>query len=566
VAKHVVNRIADLLQELRRRKVFRAAGMYLVAAFIAVQVVDAVFPLLPLPERAGTLVLELLAVGFPIAVGLAWALELTPGGLRWELTKEEVAAIGSVDAPSRKPLRRDSIAVLPFENLTPDLENEYFSDGITEDIIASIARVRGLRVLSRSSVIPYKDSRRPLGEIARELGVGTVVTGTVRRSGWRVRIVARVVDALDEGHLWSETYDRDLEDVFRVQSEVASQVAGVVQRELSPADRSRIELRGTTDPEAYDLYLRARFLWNARDRDAIVDSIELFQRALEHDPDFALAHAGLADAYVVLGIYGTHPPTTVFPAAKASIDAALSIDPQLGEAMAARSCVAAIYDWDWAGAEAGCRRAVELSPSYATAHQWYAMNILSAQGRFDDAFAALDRASRLDPASMAIAMGRGIVRFYARDYDRAIAELQAVERSHPRFARVHYFLAQCHAAKGEMHRSVTHTRQALESSRASSESLAVHAHVLARCGNPKPAGQYLDKLLARADRSYVSPTLIAQVMIGLDRTDEALDYLEAAAEGRATDLIWLGIRPVYDPLRGLPRFDAVLGRMGLLRG
>jgi serine/threonine-protein kinase len=569
VAERVVNRIAGLLEELRRRKVFRAAGMYLVMAFVVVQVVDAVFPLLPLPERAGTLVLELLAIGFPIAIGLAWALELTPGGLRWELTREEVAAItarNETGSTWRRPLRQDSIAVLPFENLTPDLENEYFSDGITEDIIASIARIRGLRVLSRASVLPYKNSRQPLSEIARELGVGTVVTGTVRRSGWRIRIVARVVDAHDEGHLWSDTYDRDMEDVFRVQSEVAAQVAGVVQRELSPADRSRIEIRGTTDAEAYDLYLRARYLWNVRDRDAVVDSIDLFKQALAQDRGFALAHAGLADAYTVLGIYGTHAPNDVFPAAKASLDSALGIDAQLGEAVASQACIAAIHDWSWEAAEQGFRRAIELSPSYATAHQWYAMNVLSPQGRFEDAFAALDRASRLDPASMAIAMGRGIVRFYARDYDQAIAELEAVERLHPRFARVHYFLGQCYAAVGNMHRSVSHTRRAVETSRGSSESLALHAHILARCGNRRPAEQFLDKLLARAERTYVSQALVAQVMIGLGRPDDALERLEAAAAARATDLIWLGIRPVYDPLRDSPRFHDILGRMGLARG
>jgi TolB-like protein/tetratricopeptide (TPR) repeat protein len=477
-----------------------------------------------------------------------------------------ITAKNDAEPTWRRPLRRDSIAVLPFENLTPDLENEYFSDGITEDIIASIARIRGLRVLSRASVLPYKNSRQPLSEIARELGVGTVVTGTVRRSGWRIRIVARVVDAHDEGHLWSDTYDRDMEDVFRVQSEVAAQVAGVVQRELSPADRTRIEVRGTTDAEAYDLYLRARYLWNVRDRDAVVDSIDLFKQALDRDADFALAHAGLADAYTVLGIYGTHAPTEVFPAATASLEAALKIDPQLGEAVASRACIAAIHDWDWEAAERGFKQAIDLSPSYATAHQWYAMNVLSPQARFEDAFAALDRASRLDPASMAIAMGRGIVRFYARDFDQAIAELEAVERLHPRFARLHYFLGQCYAAVDNMHESVSHTRRAVETSRGSSEALATHAHVLARCGNARPAEQFLDKLLVRAERTYVSQALIAQVMIGLGRTDDALDRLEEAADARATDLIWLGIRPVYDPLRDDPRFHDILGRMGLARG
>jgi serine/threonine-protein kinase len=548
----MIERLSLLVRELRRRKVVRAAGMYLVAAFVALQVVDAAFPYLPLPQSAGTLVLVVLAIGFPLSLALAWALEWTPEGLRRELPAPDLA------------LRADSIAVLPFENLGPDTESEYFSDGVTEDITASIARIRGLRVLSRSSVIQYTSGRRPLGEVAKELGAATLVTGSVRKAGGRLRIVAQVVDARTEAQIWSQTYDREMQDVFEVQSEVAAQVAGAVRRELSPDDQTRIQIRGTKDPQAYDLCLRARFLWNLRNENAVADSVELFLRALERDPDFALAHVGLADAYSILGIYGARAPDAVFPAARAAADQALRVDPDLGEAMASRACVTAVYDWEWVKAEKEFRRAIKLSPSHPTAHQWYAMNLLAPLSRFDDALTELARARDLDPGSFAISASQGLISLYARDYEGAVAALEAVDERHPRFALVHYFLTQCHAAAGRMDRSLEHARRAMELADRSPETMAVNGYVLGLSGRGEEAEAVLGRLSALAEKRYVSKVLPAQVLLGLERENEALDHLEAALQARATDLIWLGVRPMYDPLRDNPRFREVVSATGVL--
>ena len=356
--------VVRLVEELRRRRVIATAGMYLFGSFVVMQVVDAVFQYLPFeqPDAAGRLVLLLLAIGFPVALGLAWFLEMTPPKLRRELSREEAESQGSDQPTERaaKALRPDSVAVLPFDNLSDDPENAYFSDGITDDIITSVAQIRGLRVLSRTSVMQYKGVNRHVGEIAGELGVATVVVGSVRRSGSRIRVMAQVVDTRTDNHLWTETYDRELEDIFRVQSEISSKIGEAVQRELSSADKQRIEARGTSDPEAYDLYLRARFLWNQRSEAPVAESVRYFQRALERDADFALAHSGLADAYTILGIYGARAPREVLEAAKESAELALSIDPTLGEAIATKACVNGIFDWDWAGAEEGFKRALEL--------------------------------------------------------------------------------------------------------------------------------------------------------------------------------------------------------------
>ena len=555
-----MNRLARFVKELHRRKVVRTAGGYAVVAFVIIQVVSAVFPTLPLPDGADTLVVVLLALGFPIALVLAWALELTPQGLREEMSAAEAEALAAI-----KELRIDSVAVLPFENLSAGAENEYFSDGVTEDIIASIARIPGIRVLSRHSVLRFKGERRALDDIARELGVATVVTGSVRRDQDRLRIVAQVLDARDDSHRWSATYDRAVGDVFQIQSEVAGRVAEAVRQELPSAERAGIEARGTTDAQAYDLYLRARFHWNNRDPESLAQSIDYYRRALERDPDFALAHAGLADAYVVLGIYGAKTPADVYPAARSAAAKALAIDPRLGEAVASGACVAAIYDWDWPAAEAQFRRAIELAPSYATGHQWYAANLLTPRRRFTEALAALDRAAEIDALSPAIATTRGIVHFYARSYSEARDHFRTVLADHPRFGLAHHFQGMCYAAEGRMEEALTSAEEAVRRSNGRPETRAAEGYALARSGRTAEAERVLIALRSEGEGGYVSPVLLAHVLTGLGRSDEALAELARAVRVRASDLLWIAVRPEYDALAGAERFRAILGEIGLSR-
>jgi TolB-like protein/Tfp pilus assembly protein PilF len=459
--------------------------------------------------------------------------------------------------------RPHSVAVLPFENLSDDPENAYFSDGITDDIITSVAHIRDLHVLSRTSSMQYKGVNRPVGEIAMELGVATVVMGSVRRTGSRVRVMAEVIDARSDDHLWTDTYDRELEDIFEVQTEVASKIAEAVQRELSSDDRERIETRGTKNPQSYDLYLRARFLWSQRSEASVSESIGFFQQALELDAGFALAHSGLADAFTVLGIYGFRDPREVLEAARRAADEALAIDPTLGEAIAARACVLGLYDREWAAAEEGFKRAIELAPSYGAAHQWYAAHVLTPQGCFEDARKQLERAHDLDPASSAISISQGIVSFYSGELERAIEELEAFFTFHPRFALVYLFLGQCYGQSGHHLSAIEMFQAAVELTEESSETLAALAHCLGQAGRAPEAESILKRLEERSTERYVSPALLAQVLIGLGRTEEALDRLEEAQRGRATDLIWIGVRPVYDPLRESPRFRAVESLVGL---
>lgn len=466
--------------------------------------------------------------------------------------------------PTQPPeSRANALAVLPFENLSDDPLDEYFSDGITDDIITALSRISGLRVTSRASALQYRKVARPLKEIADELEVGAVVDGSVRRSGDRVRIVVQLVDAAADEHLWSETYDRELGDIFRVQSQVATSVANAVRLELTGPSFEGIEGRGTRDSEAYDIYLQGRFRWNQRTATSVAESAVFFQRALERDPEFALAHAGLADANTVLGIYGVRRPSEVMEAARKAALRAVELDPSLGEARASLACVHAIYDRDWTEAEAGFRQAFETAPSYATGRHWLAMNLLTPTRRFAEAVAQLERAEELDPHSMPISVGRGILAFYERDYVHAAEALEASTLRYPRFSLSFFFLGQCWDAMGLGERALAPLKRAVELSHESSEAVAALGHALAVSGRTDEAVALAQRLENRARQRYVSPALLAQVELGLGRTEKALALLGEAAEVRATDAIWLGVRPVYDPLREEPAFQHLIGRLGI---
>ncbi|MGD8287815.1 MAG: hypothetical protein PVI31_04220, partial [Gemmatimonadota bacterium] len=522
-----IGRVQAFVDELRRRKVIQAAGAYLVVSFVVLQVVDAAFDLVFTdPETAGRVVLIALVLGFPVALGVAWVFQVSPPRFTKETPRPEDAS--AVSAGASESLRRDSIAVLPFENLSDDPTNAYFSDGITDDIITSIAHIRGLRVLSRASVVRFAGAGRSVQEIASRLDTATVVLGSVRRVGSRVRIVAQVVDATTDRHLWSETYDRELEDIFHVQSEVAERIADAVARELPTTDRQRIESRGTTNPEAYDLYLRGRYLWNRRTESAVAEAIRFFQHSLEHDPGFAMAHAAMAEAHTAMLLYGAVAPCEVAPVAQAAADAALSVDSSLGEALAAKACLAGIFGWEWSRAEEMYAKAIELAPSYATAHQWYALNLLAPQGRFTDASLQLELAGSLDPGSAAISASEGVLAFYARRHQDGIDILTEVLKAHPRFGLAQYFLGLCYEQSGETDRAIDAHSRAVQLAEESSETLAALAHASAQGGLEGRAEALLERLRRRRERQYVSRALLAQILIGLGRRDDAISELQLA--------------------------------------
>lgn len=569
------SKVSAFIRELRRRRVFRVAAVYFAVAFVLVETSDLVFPALEIPSWAYTLVVVLAIMGFPIAMVLAWAFDLTPEGVHRTEPLPGTADSAPQSAAPRDPAPSGvrpptpsaarpprppggpSIAILPFTNLSGNPEDEYFSDGVTEDIMARVCSVPGLRVISRTSVMRYKGATTPIPEIVGELGVAYVMEGTVRRTPERVRIVVQLVDGATDLNLWVETYDRKVEDVFAIQSEVAARVADALETELSTRDRTRLARTPTRSLAAYDLYLRGRHEWNRRTPRALERSLEHLERALVLDPDFALAHAAMADSLVTLGVYGAAAPGEVMEQARSAAEEALTRDPSLAEAMTARACVRALHDWNWSGAESDFRRGIELDPQYPTARQWYAMNLLVPRKRFEEARIQLDFALELDPLSPVLEVSTGILRFYQRDWPAAERTLRDLLEREPDFAVARYFLGLVLAHSSRADEARPELVETVQRMSGAGEAAAALAMVQAMTGDRDGALATLAGLQERRERSYVSPVLLAQVRAALGEQDRAMELLAEALEERAAALAWLDLRPALDPLRDREDFHRI---------
>jgi TolB-like protein/DNA-binding winged helix-turn-helix (wHTH) protein len=352
-----------------------------------------------------------------------------------------------------------SIAVLPLENLSGDPSQEYFADGITDALITQLAKLHGLRVISRTSIMQYKSLRKPLPDIARDLSVDAVVEGSVSRSGNRVRVTAQLVDAHADRHLWAEEYDRDLREILSLQSELARDIAEKVRANISSEEQLLMARTGTVEPAAYESYLRGRSFWNQRTPAGLKQSIIHFQHAIELDPRYAEAYSGLADAYTALGYTSYWAPKDSFPKAREFANKALQIDPSLAEARTSLAYVKLYYDWDWRGAEEEFKRAIAVNPNYATAHHWYSV-LLTARGRHDEALSEIGRAHELDPLSVPINTDIGFELYYARRYEEAISHLRSVLQTSPKFPLAHLWLGRAYEQKGMYPEAITEFEQA----------------------------------------------------------------------------------------------------------
>ncbi len=562
-----MSRAARFFGELKRRHVVRVAIVYTVVAWILIQIGEVVFPALSLPDWTLTLVVVLAAFGFPIAVVLAWAFDLTPEGV---VRTDAADAVATAPPPSNAaPAEKDDevelterdlsgIVVLPFENMSPDAENEYFSDGIAEDLISRLSETSSIRVISRTSAWTYKNARVGAKQIAAELGVAYLVEGSVRRSGDNVRIVAQLIDARSDGHVWAETYDRKLEDIFAIQSDVAHRIAAALQITLSvEGSASGAEGSPTTDLKAYDLFLRGRYHWNRRTAAGLEKSVAHFKSAIDRDPDFVPARAALAEAYVTLAIYGLRPATDVLPLACAEAEEALNRKPGQPSALSALACVRAIYDWEWDQASTAFEQAIRDNPQYPTAPHWYAANVLTPLGRFDEAVEQLKRAARVDPASPSIESSFGVVEFMRGDYASAVTRFERLLRQDDGLAFAHYCLGLSAHYMGEPERAIDSLERASSAGGWSAEIQAALGGALAAAGRKPEAREVLHSMTEAKDNHYVSPVRIAQLHAGLSEPEVALDRLEEALSARAADLIWIDVFPAFETVRGLPRYEEV---------
>ncbi len=459
------------------------------------------------------------------------------------------------------PRAERSVAVLPLANLSPDPENEYFADGMTDELINALAKVPGLHVVSRTSAFAFKGRQQDVRSIGAQLSVECVLEGSVRRAGRRLRTAVQLVSVSDGYQLWSETFDREMEDVFAIQDEISRGVVSALKLRLLGEGGPALVKSATDDFEAYTLYLKGRLLWNRRSEDALRHGLQLFEQALVRDPKYPLAHVGLADSYVLLGFYTALAPGDAFPRAKAAAETALRLDPGLGEAYPTLAYVKMYYEWDWPGALSAFREAIDRNPSYATAYQWQG-NCLALLGRFDASIASFQRAVELDPLSgiKNAALGWGC--FFARRYPEALAQQRRALELDPELAVAHLWAGLSLEGAGELTEAVERFEDAVRLLGRDPVALSFLAHAVALAGARRVAESLLAELLDMTRRRYVSAYDIAIACLGLERHDDAIAWLERGYAERTHWMALMRSDPRLDPLRNDPRFQNLIGRMG----
>jgi TolB-like protein/Flp pilus assembly protein TadD len=585
-----VNR--GFFSELKRRNVYKVAVAYVVVFWLLIQAASIFLPTFDAPPWAMKVFIALLVLCFPIVIILSWAFEITPEGIKLEseidpkksiskktgrkivgltiavaivavglmifqLIRPQLAAKNQVAGASTTSIPAKSIAVLPFDNLSRDPDNAYFCEGVQDEILTRLAKVADLKVISRTSTQQFKSAPDNLTQIAKQLGVAHILEGSVQKAGDQVRVNVQLVNGLNDAHLWADTYDRKLNDIFAVESEIAKTIADTLQAKLSGSERQAIAARPTENTEAHQLYLKGRFFWNKRTGNDLKKSIDYFNQAIAADPNYALAYAGLADAYVLLPGYTAGIPRDCYPKAMAAAQKALKLDDTLAEAHTTLGMAIWSYEFDLPQANREFQRAIELNPNYATGHQQYGNVTLAASGRFDDAIAEGKRAVELDPLSLVINADLGGTYYFSRRYDEAITQQRKTLEMDPDFYFARFSLGEALMAKGAFGEAISEYQKA----RASNDDpfvLALLGNAYARSGNKAEALKIVEQLKELSKQRYVNAYSFVVVCLGLGDKEQALRWLEQSYEDRAgSDVGWIRVDSLLDPLRGDPRFEAI---------
>ncbi|HKV79023.1 MAG TPA: tetratricopeptide repeat protein [Candidatus Sulfotelmatobacter sp.] len=459
----------------------------------------------------------------------------------------------------------DSIAVLPLKNLSDDREQDYFADGMTEALITDLGKVSALRVISRTSVMRYKDTKKALPEIARELQVDALVEGTVARSGDRLRITANLIQASPERHVWADTYEGNLSDVIALQNDVARRITQQIQVQLTPEEHVRLSASHPVDPEAYKLYIKGRYFWVKRNRESFDRAMDYFQQAIDRDPTYAAPYSGLADCYVLFGSsfdVGGAAPNEVQPKAKAAALKALELDNSLADAHNSIAYVKLTYDWDWIGAEADFRRSLALNPGYAHGHHWYAHLLLSS-GRREEALAESNRALELDPVSPIINLHLGWHYLYNKQYDRAIEQLGKTLELDPDYALAHWYLGLAYEQKKMFPQALREMGRAKDLLPTNLTVQCDIGHIYAVSGDKDRAEKVIAGLKEESARRYVNQYELALIYVGLGQNDQAFKSLERAFHEHSDMLVYLKVDPRLDSIRSDSRFADLMRRVGI---
>jgi Predicted integral membrane protein len=459
-------------------------------------------------------------------------------------------------------LPKDRIAVLPLLNISPDQVDEYFADGMTEELISSVSMIRGLRVIARTSVMRYKRAHKPIGQIGRELNVGNILEGSVRKVGNKIRISVQLVETSREEPSWSHKYDREVKDVFAIQSEIAQHVAEALKDHIF-GGKHREEPRTTTfSTEAYKSYLRGRQLWSKRTEEDLKNAVSFFEKALGIDPNYARAYVGLADTYATLALLEFMAPNEAYPKAKEAVRKALALNPGLAAAQTSLGLIKFQYDWDWKGAEEEFREAISNNFNYAPAHHFFA-DYLKAMGRFEEALAEIEKARELDPLSLAINIGVGHVLYLSGQYDRAIEEYKKAVELDPNFMATHVWFGRPYLEMGMFAEAIAELETAVSLSGDSVIALAMLGHSLASSGQNSQAMQILEKLEEKSRSQYVPSYWIAVIYNGFRDKEQVIAWMRKAFEERSSWLVWSNVEPRFAWLRDDPDFESLMSAMNL---
>jgi TolB-like protein/Flp pilus assembly protein TadD len=593
----------NFFAELKRRNVYKVAIAYAVVSWLLIQAASIFLPAFDAPPWVMKIFIIVIIFGFPVALIFSWAFEITAEGIKLESeiepnksiarrTGRKIVAVtialavvaaglfvyqlvrprahsqveGGVPstpnnnglAGARPSITEKSIAVLPFDNLSRDPDNAYFCEGVQDEILTRLAKVADLKVISRTSTQHFKSTPDNLPQIAKQLGVAHIVQGSVQKVNDQVRVNVQLINALTDAHLWADTYDRKLTDIFAVESEIAKTIAETLQARLSGSEKSAIAKTPTVNPDAYELYLRGKFFAEKRTGADLRKSIEYYEQAIAKDPNYPLAYVGLADSHLLLSAYGAISPKESISPAKAALKKALELDDSLAEAHASSGLLATL-ELDLGRGISELERAIQLNPNYATAHHWLALPLM-AIGQLDRAIVEGKRAIELDPLSLICNSDLGWIYFNARRYDEAEAQARKTLEMDSRFVVAHYYLGEVFQFKGELNNAIAEYQKAFDLNN-DPFSLAMLGQAYARQGKTDEARKVLARLREDAKSRYVSPYAFAVVLTGLGDKAHAIDELERSYDEGGFYISLIKVDPLFDDLRGDPRFEALVQKV-----
>jgi len=588
-------KIDNFFAELQRRNVYKVAVAYAIVGWLLVQIATQVFPFLEIPTWIVRLVIVLVAAGFPIALVIAWAFELTPEGIKrtddvdpaasarqprkytWIFLVIVGAALSvglfftgrytgrATTSAAGTELPAKSIAVLPFESLSEEKGNAYFAEGIQDEILTRLAKVADLKVISRTSTQHFKSAPDNLPQIAKQLGVTNILEGSVQKANDQVRVNVQLINALTDAHLWAETYDRKLTDIFAVESDIAKTIADTLQAKLTGSEKIAIAKKPTENPEAHELYLKGRFFWNKRTAADLRKSIEYFNQAIAKDPGYAQAYAALAQSWKLLPAFNGGAPNDCFPQAEAAAKKALALDDTSSTAHAALASLKGLNGFDYPGAIAEYERTLQLNPNDATARQWFANDTLANVGQTEREIAELKRAVELDPLSLVINSNLGVAYIHAGRLDEAIAQLGKTVELDGTFYYARYNLAQALELKGLIPEATAEYQKTMSMTE-DPVPLGMLGRLYASHGQKDEALKILQRLRQNREQRYTAAYSLALIYVGLGDRNEALNWLEQGyREHDGFNIGPIRIDPLLAPLHGDPRFEALAEKIAPAR-